>query len=861
MAAAKHPRRAQRVLNDENGVEQSPQQILSTPRRKAHKSTSGKSLNATIRDETRDTTPTKKPKAKAKKSGTEKKQPSQPKKKTPSSTLAKKARIRNAQKQVKNQTENNSALPQDLSDIENNDSEDTENNGTVAATTRIDRAPVEEGKVLAKTRTNDTVNNSKSIKASPVNGKKPIDKSPAGAIPSASKPNTGLSDMYSRLSPQTQESPLQSNGSEVATAATNNKETLASPEQPKTIKNSNATNNKETLASPEQPKTIKNSKSKSKEQRALQEHGANEQKPAIKKSSLFNGKRKRPRRISEDDDEDDDDLDDDIPRKKKTARWSFKPDHEGHLALVPRAQVDPEDDSVVFVEGQEAVKLIGAEFERKKKVRFADRIAKQHPELTPEEKAAQQADLESQHLQVTTHGLFEKELSRNTDMRTLARKLDAGHKTMLEKVETLAMSNDEELRESLAKDLMDLAFAIRAAGPQSKDISPIEQPAVLTWSNPQDDKENKSTSTTPEHTPLQIEAPPSAKSLETEKSQTNPPTTTPGRIIASIRKFRSYLPFGGSAIKPTQSPFESVTERIPSSPGSPTPAPRNEDKTMPSSDQTLPAGEGTEQHNSKSIEADASPAKTLFNTPDPKREARNLKYPQFSFKPDESVWPYTGKVPVATRVGLDGTWKQKEDEAVAKRRRNSLESSSRKIGSELYPLTPNGKIPLPAPRVWGLNDAYFYEAEDSDDSDEEKEEEPLPKRRRITKLTNSTATEADTLRLTRSAPRPTTSKPTVPRSALKNPGPRVITVPDYSSDSDSDEEEPLIPSAERREKEREKMRAERLKNSMDAHQPKTPSRLREMTRAPRSPVRARARFQKFFKDNGTQGVLNVFAHV
>ena len=815
MAVAKHSRRAQRVLNDENGVEQSPQQILTTPKRKTQKRVSGKSLNASIRDETRDTTPTKKPKAKPKTSKAAKKQPSQPKTKTKSTTAAKKARLRNNAKQVKNQPESNPSLPQDLSDVGNNDSEDTENNnGTVAATTNTDRESLEDDKVHAKARTNDTLQNIKSIKASPVNGKKSVDKSPVGAVLSASKPNTGLNDMYSRLSPQTLESQLQSNGNEPVTAATNNKKTLVSPEQ---------------------PKTIKNSKSKSKEQRVLQEYGTNEQKPATKKTSLFSGKRKRVRLLSDDSDEDDEDIDDDLPRKKKTAKWSFKPDQEGNLALVPRAQVDPEDASVVFVEGQEAIKLIGAEFERKKKVRFADRVAKQHPELTPEEKAAQQANLESQHLQVTTHELFEEELSRNTDMRALARKLDAGHKTMLEKVETLAVSNDEELRESLAKDLMDLAFAIRAAGPQSKDISPVEQPTPLTWTNSQEDKENKSAATTPEHSPLQIEAPPSVKPSETGNSQTNLITTTPGRIFASIRKIRSYLPFGGSSVDSIQLPSSGATERVPSSPGSPTPAPRTEDKTVHTDNTNVPAGEETKQPHSKSAEAIAL---------DAEEARRAILYPVFTARPPPPVKPQP------------------------KRRRLSLELGKKKIGSDLYPLTPNGKIPRPAPRAWGINDAYFYEAEDSDDSDDEKVEEPPPKRPRFTNLTNTTSAKdkADTGLLTRSArrqtfSRPILSKPILSHQTSRTPGRRVISAPVYSSGSESEEEIPLIPSNERRAIEREKMRAERLKNSMDAHRPKTPSRLREMARAPRPPVNPKDRFRKFFKNNGTQGVLNAFAHV
>lgn len=886
-------RRAQRVANDENGVLQSPPQSLATPVRKRVKKSTAIQRKRVATKKARSNDSTSSRASDSEESNIQTEVIGKP----VSNQRAKKIRLRKAATEANDRTANDTVLSAESRECSIHESEEPNENDHVNGTIKV---PSPEGgkESSAKGRNGATRKQSPSTNNTNIQLNGEDVEMEHGSEQIVPQTNAGLFNNFARLTPpQKLISPSQKVPSSTQ-KVTPSPQKVVSPSQkivtpvqkvitpPQKVNTPPKATSPSTNATPGQPILLQSEsrkrqipftqlqqaqggspmKSKTKRHRILQEHITNpETNPLLER--LRSAKRKR---TEGDDKNDEDDLSDAPEPKKRTARWSFKPNSEGNLTLVSRNNIDPDDPSIVFMEQSEAANLISQEFERKKQVRFADRIAKQHSELTEEEKAIHQAKLGEQNLQVTTHGLLGDSLSRNGDMRILARKLDAGNKTMLERIESLTSSNDEELRESFAKDLMELASAIRTAGPQSKSISPVDKVESMQMEVIQDNKENASASTSPEQVPLQIEAPPAPVEL----------VKTPGRIYASIRKLRSYLPFGSTTLDSGQGSSPIKVGNVSRPPDSPTPAPRA-------------GGPAAKSNNSIAKVPAIKPSRKVLDQDLRQKGNLNATKPEISLttKPGTGSRSYSGIVkskrsPVKEpqpfkRMTSDELIKAMQENwnsgtltpaykpykkpvpktpvpkqpAIVSLIPTTPTSQRRKIGSEAYPLTADGKIPGPAPNAYGLNEDYFYNAESSTDSEEE---ERIVKRRRVYPSVILARSKVNITRLTKSAPRPAVTRP-----RFHTPGPRTNTAGDVDPlDSDESNEETLkVSSTERREKQRVKVQAERLQHARDAHRPKTPSRLRQITTIPNSPIRVEKRVKKKSRGKGTRGTLRVFAHV
>ena len=884
MAPSNNLRRAQRSLNEENGIPQSPSQALATPvRKRTTRSTTAESKKEPVKRASGKGSVTPKASDSEGSSSTQINKQSKVKKKPgrkpKAKSKAKKAQLSKAAKQSKDETTNEavfsaesreSSLPQSQEPDENEHF-----NGTI-------KTPSPEGiKESGEQGKNDTTNDKS---PTTINIDTQVVDADTEMVlytePAISQTNAGLFGTFAHITPSRQ---VISSNEVVASTSRRNVNspapTVVSP--PKASSTSTNITVNESIprqstsqrrkSLPPVSKRIRNAstmRSQTKAHRIRLELAANALKPSFPdRYQAENRKRERAAETKEDDEHSE------APqRKKKTARWSFKPDDKGNLSLLPRDQIDPNDTSIVFLEHDEATKFISQEFERKKQVRFADRIAKEYSELTEEEKVAQQAKLAEENSQVTTQGLLGDSIHRDGSIRAMAWILDAGKKSMLEKVASLTSSDDYELRESLANDLMDLAYAVRAAGPQPKSIAPLERgnnSMAMEIAQPIEEEVNTNVNATSQQIPLQLEAPPRLAPVQ--------PVGTPGRIYASIRKLRTFLPFGGTDPAPVNAsnvlrPLDSPTPatRTGSTASKPKKATGKKAATSKSSQKVQgPSNIQTANSSGSSMTAplnseSGTGAPASFVTKqasspsedEPYVDETLLRHQKFEKLAEHvyKVWtlgiPDTPSAPPPTKSILKTPTTRNPLVTAALARTPA--SQKRKIGSEAYPLTADGKIPGPGGNAYGLNDDYFYNAESSTDSEEERH---IVKKHRMTPTLAKKKDKADITRLPASAPRQVTF------AESSKPIPTIIYADTVLSDGESSDESSKGRSAERRQAKKIKSPDRKLEHAKDVKKPKASTGLPEVAKIPGSSMRVDKSIRMKYKGKGTHGVLRAFAHV
>jgi hypothetical protein len=601
-------------------------------------------------------------------------------------------------------------------------------------------------------------------------------------------------------------------------------------------------------------------------QRALREHAANIQKAfSDTPSTPRAGNKRKAQELSADSEEEEEH---DGKRIEKT--WSFKPDDTGALRLIGRDEIDPNDNSVVYLNETLASPLIKKDFDRIKRVQFANAHLSIIDDMTEEQKQnvlQRRAEMEEEMNSVQSLKRV-NEIFANYNARTseeeflkLAYKFDRENESLLHSV-----TNGEgpNWRDDLAKSLRALADSLDRAG-SYKNISPEHRQQII------EDLEKYQGSDVDTDQPITKSLTNNASSQHSQSEALADTTakqsiiSTPRRIVKAVRGALGYLSFGRSSRipEPTQS---SITEQsiVRFSPKQSSETDGNGDEQLFIQNASTLALEKyrVEPHGPSHFYADDEVSKL------PELPSQGAFLPNFTARENQNHRERRAKElePSGNTVTKPTDDMEKFIDAEVNRRLNERIaayelanqnlSRKRKFGSKQLPLTPAGKIPGPASGGFGLNQDYFYNSDSDSESSEEEEktEEPLPKRRRaaIQDIIDQTAAANAKAKAAKAANNFKTGN-------LSVPAPRGFTAP--YDDSSSSDEEPQISSVDRQRAERERAQAERLRKAVQRHQPKTPSRLREYKQVPQSPISVRMILNKRWRNRGTKRVLASFVRL